>query len=168
MIGHRKESDMIGETDLSRLLAGARPILDPATYVFITTETNVVLSHQAVIGTFREAEGLTLIAERRWAESQGMNFIFPCRRITLTIHSSLEAVGLMAAVSDALAKAGISTNPVSAFYHDHLFVPEADADRALELLQTLVPAAHGSVAPARSLVQGHSVRPARREVDSAE
>jgi hypothetical protein len=129
---------MTGETNLSRLLAGARPILDPQTYVFITTKADMRLNHPAVLGTFREEEGMTLIAERRSAENEGMEFIFPCRRITLTIHSSLEAVGLMAAVSGALAAAGISTNPVSAFYHDHLFVPEAGATQALALLETLV------------------------------
>jgi hypothetical protein len=106
--------------------------------VFLTTRADVPLNQPAVIATFREEEGMTLIADKRWAESEGMDFTFACRRITLTIHSSLEAVGLMAAVSSAHAVEGISTNPVSAFYHDHLFVPEADATRALALLEALV------------------------------
>ena len=129
---------MTGETNLNRLLAGAQPVLDPETYVFATTKAEVSLASPAVIGAFRENEGTTLIAEQQWAEDEGMEFIFPCRRITLTIHSSLEAVGLMAAVSSALAAAGISTNPVSGFYHDHLFVPEKDATRAMTTIETLV------------------------------
>lgn len=92
---------MAGETNLRRLLAEAQPVLDPAQYVFITTRIDLSLAHPAVIGFFREAEGVTLIAERAWAERERLDFIFPCRRITLTIHSSREAVGLMAAVSGA-------------------------------------------------------------------
>ncbi|MEM1020616.1 MAG: ACT domain-containing protein, partial [Pseudomonadota bacterium] len=36
-----------------------------------------------------------------------------------------------------LAANGISTNAVSAFYHDHLFVPESRADEAVALLEAL-------------------------------
>lgn len=41
----------------------------------------------------------------------------------------------MAAISAKLTEAGIGANPVSGFFHDHLFVPlgrEADAVAALE------------------------------------
>jgi hypothetical protein len=51
------------------------------------------------------------------------------------VHSDLEAVGFLAAVSAALAGAGIPCNAVAALYHDHLFVAEADAERALEVLR---------------------------------
>ena len=57
--------------------------------------------------------------------------------ITLDVHSSLEAVGLTAAVSAALAEENISCNVVAAYYHDHLFVPVADAERAMETLMRL-------------------------------
>ena len=137
---------MTGETDLSHLIAEARPILDPATYVFITTPAERPPDHPAVIGTFREDEGLTLIAEQGWAEGEGLPATFPCRRITLSVHSSLDAVGLMAAVSGALAEAGIGANPVAGFYHDHLFVPVAEADRALAALEALM---HGRWAASR-------------------
>jgi uncharacterized protein len=129
--------DMTGETDLTRLIIGARPVLDPETYVFITTERGAEVDDPAVIGWFREAEGLTLIATRAWAERAGLAFVYPCRRITLSVHSALDAVGLMAAVSGALAEAGISCNPVASFHHDHLFVPEADAREAMGVLKRL-------------------------------
>lgn len=128
---------MSGERDLTRLLADARPVLDPATYVFVTMARGALPDDPAVIGLFREAEGLTLIAERGWAERQRLPHIFPCRRITLAIHSSLEAVGLMAAVSGALAAAGISANPVAGYFHDHIFVPEEKADKALAIIANL-------------------------------
>ena len=59
------------------------------------------------------------------------------RRITLTVHSSLEAVGLTAAVATCLAQAGISANVVAAYHHDHVFVPEADAETAVQALRQL-------------------------------
>lgn len=128
---------MSGERDLTRLLAEARPVLDPATYAFVTKPGGALPDDPAVIGTFREAEGLTLIAERGWAEREGLPHIFPCRRITLAVHSSLEAVGLMAAIASALAEAGISANPVAGYFHDHIFVPEEKADRALSTIANL-------------------------------
>ena len=87
--------------------------------------------------TFAEAEGTTLVVERRAAEAAGLAAAFPCRRITLRVHSALEAVGLTARVATALAAAGIPANIVAAFHHDHLFVPEARADEALEVLRAL-------------------------------
>jgi uncharacterized protein len=66
-------------------------------------------------------------------------FLIPSLRhgITLTIHSSLEAVGLTAAVSQELTNAGISCNVVAAYYHDHLFVAIEDAERAIEVLTAM-------------------------------
>lgn len=54
--------------------------------------------------------------------------------ITLSIHSSLDAVGFIAAVAGKLAQHGISVNPISAYYHDDLFVPSETADRAMKVL----------------------------------
>ena len=50
------------------------------------------------------------------------------------MHSSLIAVGLTAAVSGTLAAHNISANIIAAFFHDHLFVPQEDAERALAAL----------------------------------
>jgi hypothetical protein len=50
--------------------------------------------------------------------------IFPCKKVTLGVHSSLDAVGFMAAITTRLAKISIGVNPVSGFYHDHLYVSE--------------------------------------------
>jgi hypothetical protein len=49
--------------------------------------------------------------------------------------SSLEAVGFLAAVTTKLASAGI--NPVSAFFHDHLFLSIDHIDKAKSLLEEL-------------------------------
>ena len=57
------------------------------------------------------------------------------------MHSALEAVGLTAAVSRALADEGISCNVIAGLRHDHLLVPAADGDAALASLRRLVAAA---------------------------
>ena len=86
---------------------------------------------------FREREGTTLVVRREEAESAGLPHQFASRLITLTVHSSLEAVGFLAEITARLAEAGISVNAVSAFYHDHLFVPDHRADEALQLLRAM-------------------------------
>ena len=53
------------------------------------------------------------------------------------MHSSLEAVGLTAALSKRLADAGISANMIAALHHDHLFVPWDRRDEALAALRGL-------------------------------
>jgi len=59
------------------------------------------------------------------------------RQITLTVHSSLEAVGLTAAFATELTRHGISANVVAGYYHDHIFVGAGDAERAVAALQGL-------------------------------
>jgi len=86
---------------------------------------------------FREQEGITLVMRREEAETAGIPWQFASRLITLNVHSSLDAVGFLAAITARLAEAGISVNAVSAFHHDHLFVPEQRADEALGLLQNM-------------------------------
>lgn len=62
-----------------------------------------------------QAEGLTVITTQESAEAHKLEYIFPSKMITLDIHSSLEAVGFMAAVSAKLTESGIGVNPVSGF-----------------------------------------------------
>ena len=129
---------MTGETDLKALIRSMRPALDSATYMFVTSlPTDAIPPSITPRLTFREAEGLTLIVERQEAERAGLAGTFPCRMITLSIHSSLEAVGFLAVVTGRLAAAGLSANAVSAFYHDHLFVPVERAAEALGILKSL-------------------------------
>lgn len=131
---------MSGETDLLNLLKGMRPVLQDDVYVFASLGPGDEVRHLAqlnAIGQFREAEGLTVIVRCAEAEAAGLDVSGPMRQITLTIHSALEAVGLTAAFSAALSAAGISANVVAGFYHDHIFVPERDAERAMAALASL-------------------------------
>lgn len=91
--------------------------------------------------TFRESEGVTLILEQGIAEKHGFTasqYTFVSKMITCDVHSSLEAVGFMAVISRSLADAGIGCNPVSGYYHDHLFVPEDKAEEAVRVLELMV------------------------------
>ena len=67
----------------------------------------------------------------------GLSAQFRCRMITLEIHSSLQAVGFLAAVTARLAAADMGVNPVSGYFHDHLFVPEDRAEEAMRILSEL-------------------------------
>jgi hypothetical protein len=126
---------MSGETNLARLLAAMQPELHPGEYVFCTASPGTAAS--GALGWFREAEGVSLILSRAEADAQALPYSYVAAWLTLTVHSSLEAVGLTAAVATALAQEGISCNVVAAYYHDHLFVAEADAERALQALRRL-------------------------------
>ncbi|ESY11217.1 ACT domain-containing protein [Mesorhizobium sp. C386A] len=129
---------MAGETDLKKLLAAMTPELLPDVYVFATLTPGI--SRQAGLDpvmVFREREGVTLIVTEDAARAAGLTASFRCRMITLNVHSSLEAVGFLVAITARLAAAGMGVNPVSAFYHDHLFVPAERAEEAMELLRQL-------------------------------
>jgi hypothetical protein len=126
---------MSGETDLAKLLRSMQPLLLEGDYVFCSVEPESDWAALAPVGLFHESEGLTLILRREQAEAAQLPYEAQFRMITLSVHSSLEAVGFLAAVASRLAAAGISVNPVSAYYHDHLFVPTVRAAEAMQILQ---------------------------------
>lgn len=128
-----------GETSLTTLLATLNPILHPDTFVFLTfppaSTIPASLTQQMM---FREAEGVTVITTLDSAAGHsGLKHEFPCRMITLDVHSSLEAVGFLAAVTARLKGRGIGVNPVSGYYHDHLFIPVGREGEAMEELRAL-------------------------------
>jgi uncharacterized protein len=127
----------VGERDLGRLLAGLDPLLHDGQYVFVTLPDRTVPTGLDPVLTFEEEEGPTLIVPRGQADAAGLKGVFPSAWITLRIHSSLEAVGMLAAIAAALADAGISCNVVSAYYHDHVFVPYGRAEDAVSLIRGL-------------------------------
>ena len=131
---------MSGELDLSRLLATLEPKLQDGDYVFATLADKAAAAACAVdaIGTFAEAEGITLIVPAGYSGlPAGTARSGVQRMITLTCHSSLEAVGLTYRVSHRLASLGISCNVVAAYFHDHIFVAHDKADTAVEALRAL-------------------------------
>jgi len=128
---------MTGETNLATLLATMQPVLNDGDYVFCALPGDASIDTKYMIGSFREEEGLTVILHQAYADQLQLTYSFVAAWITLTVHSSLEAVGLTAAFSKALSEAGISCNVVAAFYHDHIFVAKEEAGRAMKVLQGL-------------------------------
>lgn len=130
-----------GETDLSVLLRSMQPVHNPGEYVFCTVAPAQMTAAQStdlqLIGTFEEAEGRTLILRREVADRSQLPYDAVFAWITLSVHSSLSAVGFLAAITQVLAAHGISVNPVSAYYHDHLFVPIDRTAEVMALLQSL-------------------------------
>ena len=121
----------VGETDLQRLLAGLAPELAARPRTIRSQAADASVS-AATIMLFREDEGVTTVVEVDESTDEAL-----WAQITLRIHSSLEAVGMMAAIAAALAARDIPCNAVSAYYHDHLFVPWSRRDDAIAALQAL-------------------------------
>jgi uncharacterized protein len=132
---------MSGGTDLATLLQSMQPVLHPQAYLFATLKDGQTLpSSINPVMTFREEEGLTLILPEAEARAANVSGTFACRMITLQVHSSLTAVGFLATITARLAEAGLAVNAVSAYFHDHIFVPAGRADEALAILQSLAAA----------------------------
>ena len=126
---------MTGETNLDKLLGSMSAELVDGLYVFATVSDGVMPAGVRPRMMFDEAEGMTLILLKEEAEAHGFAYEFPCRMLTLNIHSSLEAVGFLARITTALAKHDMGVNPVSGYFHDHLFVPDGREGDAIAVLE---------------------------------
>jgi uncharacterized protein len=129
---------MEGIRNLGRLLKEMKPELVNREYVFCTLpEDRFSRLEVAPLLTYREKEGVTLILEREIADANSLAYSGVWALITLTVNSDLLAVGFLARIANKLAEAGISINVVSAYYHDHLFVPVNLAEKAMGILREL-------------------------------
>lgn len=125
---------MSGEKDLEKLLKSMKPQHNAGDYVFCKVEKLENLDLNAIEMFFKEQEAITLILKKEIAEHLNLEYSVVMSWITLTVHSSLEAVGLTAAFAKALSENGISCNVVAAYYHDHIFVSAKDTERAMKIL----------------------------------
>ena len=128
---------MTGEKDLNKLLKAMRPIHNAGNFVFCTVDNLTTELLNEAVFMFKEQEGITVIVKKELADVLGLGYSFVASWITLTVHSSLEAVGFTAAFSEALTRHGISCNVVAAYHHDHIFVNQADTVRAMDILDQL-------------------------------
>jgi hypothetical protein len=128
---------MQGETNLSVLLKTLTPEHNEGDYVFCTLPAEQRIDVSKIVGWFKEKEGATCILDKKVADELNLPYQFVAAWITLTAHSSLNAIGLTAAFSTALAEARISCNVIAGYYHDHIFVAKHDADKAMEVLRKL-------------------------------
>jgi hypothetical protein len=128
-----------GMSDLNEMLAALAPKPDREDYVFchLGATDQASLAALKPFAMVRESEGITLVLDRETAERAELSFEGVFRKITLNVHSSLQAVGLTAAVAGALAEQDISANIIAAYYHDHVFVPSVRAAEALAAIRAL-------------------------------
>ncbi len=125
-------------SNLEELMASMEPEIRERDLVFCTLDwANLPQDPIDPLLLFKEREGFTVIITEKKAKTLNLSYTLTWARIELTVHSSLNAVGFLAGVSRALAENGISVNVVSAFHHDHLFVPSSDAKKALKALKEL-------------------------------
>lgn len=128
-----------GEKDLNTLIASMDATLHVDAFVFVTVSPSQAIPdslHKQMV--FQEAEGITIISTKLSAEAHDLPYTFESRMITLNVHSSLDAVGFLAAVSSRLAaEVQTGVNPVSGYFHDHLFVPVGREEQVLAVLQKM-------------------------------
>ncbi len=119
------------------MIAGMAPVRDPETWHFCTTDDRELAARARphALAVFGEEEGTSLILPDEAARDLGFAVEMPMSRITLSVHSALDGVGLTAAVATALAAAHIPCNVVAAYHHDHVFVPEELAEDAVAILR---------------------------------
>jgi uncharacterized protein len=122
---------MSGEKNLQLLLKNMQPELILGDYVFCQVDNISLIDLDKIVLFFREKEAITLVLKKETADDLQLPYNFVAAWICLKVHSSLEAVGLTAAFSTALAKEGISCNVVAGYYHDHIFVPKNEAERVI-------------------------------------
>jgi hypothetical protein len=126
---------MAGEIDLATMLASLDIEQRPGSYTFVTGDWPTLRA--VAQATISESEGLTSVVAVDDAIGVGAPVEFEAAWLTLTVWSSLEAVGLTAAVSRVLADAGIACNALAGYHHDHLLVPLDRVDDAIRLLRAL-------------------------------
>ncbi|MBN2228679.1 MAG: ACT domain-containing protein [Candidatus Thorarchaeota archaeon] len=129
---------MSGERNLDSLVKNMSPVLIPGEFVFSTTNYKDLNDLQETpLLIFHEQEAITIVVRKEIADLHGLEYEGIWGLITLTIHSDLSAIGFLAALTKALAEGGISVNVVSAYFHDHLFVPYESVRDALSILENL-------------------------------
>ena len=124
-------------SELAELLKTMDPVLNPGTFVFASIKHRTAIQPELIVASINEPEGLSVVMREADAEKSGLNPLFRCAWITLSVNSDLEAVGLTAAFATAFANAGISCNVIAGSYHDHIFVPVDKAEHAMSELRRL-------------------------------
>ena len=129
---------MAGNTDLQKVLSSIQISCDEIEYGFVCIDEGIEINLNEVTGTFREQEGLTVIASLNYLKSKNLkNYEGPFAKLTIDVHTSLELVGLTATLATKLGESNISANVVAAYYHDHIFVQYDLKDVAIEALNAL-------------------------------
>ncbi|WP_394940129.1 ACT domain-containing protein [uncultured Ilumatobacter sp.] len=123
-----------GETDLDKMLATLRVERRPGVFTYAAVRAPAPELLAAAHGVVTEDDLTTLVLPVEAAERAGLPVELEMAWLSLTVQSSLEAVGLTAAFSAKLGKAGIPCNVLAGFHHDHILVPVDRAQHAIDVL----------------------------------
>ena len=123
-----------GETDLAAMLATLSVQRRPGVFAYIAVQVPTPGLIAAAHAVVKEGRLTTIVlpvdAAARAGQATDVQFAW----LTLTVQSSLDAVGLTAVVSARLAAIGIPCNVLAGYHHDHLLVPVDRVDDAINVL----------------------------------
>ena len=122
---------------LKHLISKLSPRLNEGDYVFVSVKSTKEFSRSMVLFEFKEKEGTTIVLSQKAADQYNLKYTFIACWITLEVYSSLNAIGLTAAISTALTKHEIPCNIVAGYHHDHLFVRKELAAQTMSVLRNL-------------------------------
>lgn len=128
---------MTGETHLPSILATLDVTVRPGAYFVLTRRAPDAAADAVAEARITELEGVTYVVPEAFARAQGEPPGFVAAWLSLRVHSALNAVGVTAAVSGALAERGIACNVLAGYHHDHLLVPAARRDDAIAAIRSL-------------------------------
>ncbi|MDP3758435.1 MAG: ACT domain-containing protein, partial [Candidatus Daviesbacteria bacterium] len=113
---------MTSQTNLSEVLKSLQVSCDNVEYGFASVKDERINFDDQILGTFKENEGLTIVAPKEYFETNKIKFEGPYAKLKIEVHTSLELIGLTAVLAKKLADNQISANVVAGYFHDHIFV----------------------------------------------
>lgn len=123
-----------GQTDLTTMLATLQVRRRPGVFTFASVARLTPALVQAADAIVRESHAITVVLTVDTARALGVPVGVEMAWLSLTVHSSLEAVGLTAVLATRLARHDIACNVLAGHHHDHLLVPAARAEDAMSAL----------------------------------
>jgi uncharacterized protein len=116
------------------MLAGLDVVQRPGEFVYMSIPDREQAPADA-IAMVDEGTTVTYVVPAR--SSSAVDGSFAAAWLTLTVHCSLEAIGLTAAVAGALSARSIPANVLAGQRHDHVLVPVAHSDQAIAAVRAL-------------------------------
>lgn len=121
-------------SELKRYFQNGRAVVAPGTYAIVKSKRALV-NALAVIKDDRETT--CVIDESKLGSQKFLGFEGDWRMITFDMVLPLSLVGFFAAISGALADAGVNLFTISAYTTDHVFVKDQKLETAVKALEKL-------------------------------
>jgi hypothetical protein len=121
-------------SDLRKYFKHGRAVVAPEIYAIVKTK-RALANALAVIKDDRETT--CIIDESKLGSQKFLGFEGDWRMITFDMVLPLSLVGFFAAVSGALADAGVNIFTLSAYTTDHVFVKDPKLETAVKALEKL-------------------------------